>query len=46
MDENMVVDEIQKGYLLEGRVIRPAMVRVSRAPSSGGNGPSDEDAQA
>jgi molecular chaperone GrpE len=28
--ENLVVDEIQKGYFLEGRVLRPAMVRVSR----------------
>ena len=27
---NRVVDVIQKGYLLEGRVLRPAMVRVSR----------------
>ncbi len=28
--ENVVTDEIQKGYLLEGRVLRAAMVRVSR----------------
>jgi len=33
--ENLVVDEIQKGYLLEGRVLRPAMVRVSRAAAAG-----------
>ncbi len=33
--ENLVVDEIQKGYLLEGRVLRPAMVRVSRASAAG-----------
>jgi molecular chaperone GrpE len=32
--ENVVVDEIQKGYLLEGRVLRAAMVRVSRAPET------------
>ncbi len=32
--ENIVVDEIQKGYLLEGRVLRAAMVRVSR-PAAG-----------
>jgi molecular chaperone GrpE len=30
-DDNIVVGEIQKGYLLEGRVLRAAMVKVSRA---------------
>ncbi|HTU03639.1 MAG TPA: nucleotide exchange factor GrpE [Candidatus Sulfotelmatobacter sp.] len=30
-EENLVIEEIQKGYLLEGRVLRPAMVKVSRA---------------
>ena len=30
-EENLVVEEVQKGYLLEGRVLRPAMVKVSRA---------------
>ncbi len=45
--ENHVVDEIQKGYLLEGRVLRAAMVRVSRAGSEEpGDGPSSEDRQA
>ena len=29
--DNVVVEEIQKGYLLEGRVLRAAMVKVSRA---------------
>lgn len=33
-DANLVVEEIQKGYLIEGRVLRPAMVKVSRAVSS------------
>ena len=33
--ENLVVDEIQKGYMLEGRVLRAAMVRVSRAAATG-----------
>ncbi len=28
--ENMVIEEIQKGYLLEGKVIRPAIVKVSK----------------
>jgi molecular chaperone GrpE len=31
--DNVVVEEIQKGYLLEGRVLRAAMVKVSRAPA-------------
>ena len=31
--DNVVVGEIQKGYLLEGRVLRAAMVKVSRASS-------------
>ncbi len=45
--ENQVVDEIQKGYLLEGRVLRAAMVRVSRAGSAEpGDGPTREDGQA
>jgi len=29
-EDNQVTDEIQRGYLLEGRILRPAMVRVSR----------------
>jgi molecular chaperone GrpE len=33
--ENLVVDEIQKGYMLEGRVLRAAMVRVSRPAAAG-----------
>lgn len=34
-EANLVIEEIQKGYLLEGRVLRPAMVKVSRgAPSA------------
>ncbi|MFC1718924.1 nucleotide exchange factor GrpE, partial [Candidatus Poribacteria bacterium] len=28
--ENIVVEELQKGYMLHDRVIRPAMVTVSR----------------
>jgi molecular chaperone GrpE len=38
-EENRVVEEVQKGYLLEGRVLRPAMVKVSRAASGNGEGP-------
>jgi molecular chaperone GrpE len=34
---NVVVEEVQRGYLLNGRVLRPAMVKVSSAagPASG-----------
>ena len=31
--DQVVLEEIQKGYLLEGRVLRAAMVKVSRAAS-------------
>lgn len=34
---NTVIVVMQKGYLLNGRLLRPAMVMVSRAPSSGVN---------
>jgi molecular chaperone GrpE len=44
---NLVVEEIQKGYLIEGRVLRPAMVKVSRAVSpSPADGSGGEGAQA
>jgi molecular chaperone GrpE len=29
MEEGLVLEELQKGYLMAGRVIRPAMVKVS-----------------
>ncbi|MBI2163281.1 MAG: nucleotide exchange factor GrpE [candidate division NC10 bacterium] len=46
-DANLVVEEIQKGYLIEGRVLRPAMVKVSRAVSSvSGDGTGGGGAQA
>ena len=34
--DNIVVEEVRKGYLLEGRLLRPTMVKVStvRVPSS------------
>jgi molecular chaperone GrpE len=36
---SVVVGEVQKGYLINGRVLRPAMVKVSRpAPPVAGNG--------
>lgn len=30
--ENTVIEEVQKGYLLEDRLIRPAMVKVAKKP--------------
>ncbi|HSB79580.1 MAG TPA: nucleotide exchange factor GrpE [Candidatus Methylomirabilis sp.] len=42
-EANLVIEEIQKGYLLEGRVLRPAMVKVSRgARSATEDGGADE----
>jgi molecular chaperone GrpE len=32
--ENAVVEEVQKGYLLEGRLIRPAVVKVAKKPKN------------
>jgi molecular chaperone GrpE len=44
---SVVVGEVQKGYLINGRVLRPAMVRVSRAaPPVAENGRDDGDPQA
>jgi len=45
-EANLVVEEIQKGYLIEGRVLRPAMVKVSRAASVSKAGAGGEDTQA
>lgn len=33
-EDNQVLEEIQRGYLLEGRVLRPSMVKVSRVITS------------
>jgi molecular chaperone GrpE len=38
-DDNIVMEEIQAGYLMKGRLIRPAMVKVAITPK-----PKDEDA--
>jgi molecular chaperone GrpE len=32
-----VIEEIQKGYLIEGQVLRPTLVKVAAAPSDSGN---------
>lgn len=33
--DNIAVEEVRKGYLLEGRLLRPAMVKVSKAKVQG-----------
>lgn len=33
-DPNTVVQELQRGYLLNGRLLRPALVMVSKAPAA------------
>jgi molecular chaperone GrpE len=38
VEPNMVVTVVQKGYLLNDRLIRPAMVIVSRAPAGSDTG--------
>jgi len=39
---SVVVGEVQRGYLIEGRVLRPAMVKVSRmSPRVAGDGRDD-----
>lgn len=33
-EDGVVVEEVRKGYLLRGRVLRPSMVKVARNPGS------------
>lgn len=33
-DDGIVVEEVRRGYLLRGRVLRPSMVKVARNPGS------------
>jgi molecular chaperone GrpE len=42
VDPNTVVAVYQKGYLLNERLLRPALVVVSKAASGGGNPPAQE----
>ena len=37
-EPNSVVEVLQKGYTLNGRLLRAAMVIVAKAPAKGGNG--------
>ncbi len=46
VDPNTVITVFQKGYLLNGRVIRPAMVVVSKAPAEVEENSSGNDQQA
>jgi molecular chaperone GrpE len=32
VQDNQVIDELQRGYKLKDRLLRPAMVRVARNP--------------
>ena len=32
VEDNHVIDELQRGYKLKDRLLRPAMVRVARNP--------------
>ena len=41
--ENTIVDELQKGYCIHDRLLRPAMVTVAKAPSTHHNESSDSD---
>ena len=34
MDEGMVVEEMRRGYIYNGKVIRAAMVSVSKRPET------------
>jgi molecular chaperone GrpE len=52
--DNIAVEEVRKGYLLEGRLLRPAMVKVSKArvqgprfevPGSEAGGPETRDVE-
>ena len=44
-EEGQVIGEVQKGYMLGERILRPALVRVAKAPFSPSkeNGNADED---
>ena len=37
VDEGIVIQEIQSGYMMFDRLLRPAMVGVSKKPSNGMN---------
>jgi len=42
VEANHVVQELQKGYLLNNRLLRPAMVMVARTPPNADNAETDE----
>jgi len=37
-EEGKVADELQKGYMLHDRLLRPSMVKVGKAPENEGDG--------
>lgn len=40
--DNIVLDELQKGYMIHDRLLRPAMVVVSKSPSDSGDDDNNE----
>ena len=40
--ENIVLDELQKGYMIHDRLLRPAMVVVSKSPPGSGDADNNE----
>ena len=40
--ENIVLSELQKGYMIHDRLLRPAMVVVSKSPAGSGNDEKNE----
>jgi len=45
LDEGIVVQEIQTGYMMHDRLLRPAMVGVSKKPQKADNVESDKELQ-
>ncbi len=41
-EEGQIIGEVQRGYILDERVLRPALVRVAKAPSTLEQEPSQE----
>ncbi len=41
-EENTVIEELRKGYLYKGRLLRPAQVIVAPPPNAGSDEPSEE----
>jgi len=44
--EGTVVEEIRRGYMFKGKVVRPSIVKVASTPSSGQEAPSRSESEA